>query len=248
MAIKGKAKGRSRRVVAAPPKPTTYIRKPPIIRRPWFITAVAVAAVAGILSAVLIRISNDHREARRADASTAVTEFARQVEATFPPAPDSQAQAPTGYLIYPSLISDLDNVAKGSKKIDGAAKGTSLETSAKSSGDAIAKINVGKLVPEDADYSEAPGLRGPGATRLVLVESQYLMEQAFVLYQRVGGLMAQAATLEGKARTDLIDEAKNLTTDAQGLFRRGYEKIVTLKGQLGLLQLNSFPGAGQGGP
>jgi hypothetical protein len=170
------------------------------------------------------------------------------VEATFPPAPDSQAQAPTGYLIYPSLISDLDNVAKGSKKIDGAAKGTSLETSAKSSGDAIAKINVAKLVPEDADYSEAPGLRGPGATRLVLVESQYLMEQAFVLYQRVGGLMAQAATLEGKARTDLIDEAKNLTTDAQGLFRRGYEKIVTLKGQLGLLQLNSFPGAGQGGP
>jgi hypothetical protein len=247
MAIKGKAKGRSRRVVAAPPKPPVYVRKPPLVRRPWFLATVAAVAGAGILTAVLTSVSNNHREARKQHAIVAVNTFATQVQNAFPPPPDSQALPPTGYAIYPSLLTDLDSVAKGSKKIDGAAKGKSLEGSAKASGDAIAKINVPKLVPEDADYSEAPGPRGPGATRLVLVESQFLMQQAFGLYQRVGGLMGRAATLEGKARTLLIDQAKGLTTSAQNLFRRGFQKIQTLKAALGVLQQNPFPPTGLGG-
>ena len=248
MAIKGKAKGRSRRVVAAPPKPTTYMRKPPLIRRRWFLAVVAVVALAGILSAVLISMSNNDKEARKQHAIAAVNAFASQVEQRFPPAPDSQALPPTGYSIYPTLLTDLDDVAAGSKKIDGAAKGKSLEKSAKATGDAISAIKVRKLVPEDADYSEAPGLRGPGATRLVLLESQYLMGQAFRVWERIGGLMAQAAAVEGKDRTALIDQARGLTTDAQNLFRRGYQKIQTLKAQLGQLQPNAFPvGGGLGG-
>jgi hypothetical protein len=247
MAIKGKAKGRSRRVVAAPPRPPVYVRKPPLVRRAWFLAIVAVVAVAGILTAVLISVSNDHREARKQHAIVAVNTFAATVEKAFPPAPDSQALPPTGFAIYPSLLTDLDAVAKGDKAIKGDEKGKSLEESAKASGDAISAINVRTLVPEDADVSEGPGLRGPGATRLVLLESQFLMQQAFAMYQRVGGLMAQAATLDGKPRTSLIEQAKSLTTSAQNLFRRGYQKIQTLKAELGILQQNPFPAGGLGG-
>ena len=56
MAIKGKGRTRSRRVVAAPPRPQLVVRKPPIWRRPWFLIAFGVVAVAGILVAVLTGI------------------------------------------------------------------------------------------------------------------------------------------------------------------------------------------------
>src|SRR5947207_3447817 len=135
MAIKGKTKGRSRRVVAAPPRPPMYVRKKPIVRRPWFL----------------------------------------------------------------------------------------------------------------ANVSEGPGLKGPGATRLVLVESQYLINQSFLVFQNVGQLMSQAATLHGKARTDLVDQAKALATSAQNLFRRGYQKIQTLRSELGTIPLNSFAPSSGGG-
>jgi hypothetical protein len=249
MAIKGKAKGRSRRVVAAPPKPPMYVRKKPLVRRPWFLAIVAALAVAGILFAVLTSLSNSHEKALKQRTVDAVNRYATAVEGTFPPAPDSQALPPTGIAIYPTLASDLDAVAKGSKKVDGVTKGKSLVTSATNSGDAIAKIRVRDLIPEEANVGEAPGASGPGATRVVLIESQFLLEQSFRIFERVGGLMAQAATLHGDARKAVIDEAKGLATTGQTIFRRGYQKLQTLRAELGTLPQTGFqnPGGGVGG-
>jgi hypothetical protein len=246
MAIKGKAKGRSRRVVAAPPKPPMYVRKKPVVRRPWFVATVVALAVAGILFGVFTSLANSHEKALKQRTSDAVTRFATVIEQTFPPAPDSQALPPTGFAIYPTLGTDLDGVAKGSKDVDGVTKGKSLVTSAKNSGDAIGKVKVRNLIPEDANVGEAPGAKGPGSTRVVLLESQFLLQQSFRIFEQVGGLMAQAATLEGKPRTAVIDEAKALATTAQTLFRRGYQKIQTIRAGLGILQQTGFP-SGNGG-
>ena len=244
MAIKGKAKGRSRRVVAAPPPPPLYVRKKPLFVRRWFLSLVAAAALGGILAAVLTSMASDHRKALRDRTASAVTQFATAVEGTFPPAPDSQPLPPTGYVIYPTVVTDLDKVAKGDKDIDGSEKGASLKSSAKASADAVAKINVQRIIPEEANVSEAPGLSGPGATRLVLLESKFLIEQAFRMFQDVGALMAQADGLEGKDRTALVDQAKEVAARAQTVFRRGYQKIQTLRATLGTIDLNSGPDTG----
>jgi hypothetical protein len=246
MAIKGKTKGRSRRVVAAPPRPTVYVRKKPLFARPWFLALLAALAIGGILTGVLTSMASSNRKELHDRTASAVTQFATAVEGVFPPAPDSQALPPTGYAMYPTLADDLDKVAKGDKEVDGAKKGASLAESAKASGDAIAKLNVQRIVPADANVSEGPGLRGPGATRLVLIESRFLIEQAFRIYEQIGGLMAQAAGLEGKARTGVIDRANALTTQAGRVFRQGYQKIQTLRAELGILERNPFPTAGGG--
>lgn len=246
MAIKGKTKGRSRRVVAAPPKPTVYVRKKPLFARRWFLALIGALAVAGILFGVFTSIASSNRKKLHDRTASAVTQFATAVEGVFPPSPDSQALPPTGYVMYPTITDDLDKVAKGSKDVDGAKKGASLAESAKASGDAIAKIDVQKIIPAEANVSEARGLRGPGATRLVLIEARYLIQQSFRTFAEVGGLMAQADGLEGKARTKLIDRAKALAAQAQDLFRRGYQKIQTLRAELGTIERNPFPTAGGG--
>jgi hypothetical protein len=246
MAIKGKAKGRSRRVVAAPPKPPVYVRKKPLFRRRWFLSLIGALAVGGILVGVLTSRASSHRRSVHNRTVAALNQFSSTVEGLFPPSPGSQPLPPTGWSMYPSLSGDLDKVATGEKGFDGVKEGANLVTSAKTSGDAIAKIKVPSLVPIDADVSEGPGLRGKGATRLVLLESKFLIEQSFRVFEQIGGLMLQAAGLEGKARQAVIDEAKDLATTAQSLFRRGFQKIQTLKAELGILERTPFPTAGGG--
>lgn len=246
MAIKGKTKGRSRRVVAAPPRPTVYVRKKPLFARPWFLALLAALAIGGILTGVLTSIASSNRKELHDRTAAAVNQFATRVEGLFPPPPGSQALPPTGYSIYPSLAGDLDKVAKGSKDFDGVKEGKNLVTSAKTSGDALAKVKVPNLVPLEANVSEGPSLRGKGATRLVLLESKFLLEQSFRVFEQIGGLMNQAAQLEGKDRQAVVQEAKDLAVTAQGLFRRGYQKIQTLRAELGILERNPFPAAGGG--
>jgi hypothetical protein len=250
MAIKGKTKGRSRRVVAAPPKPTVYVRKKPLFVRRWFLALIGALAVGGILFGVFTSMASSNREKLHDRTGAAVNQFATTVEALFPPPPGSQPLPPTGYSIYPSLVGDLDKVANGTKDFDGAEQGKALVTSAKTSGDAIAKVNVPNLVPIEANVSEGPGLRGKGATRLVLIESKFLLEQSFRVFEQIGGLMTRAANLEGKDRQAVVDEAKDLAATAQRMFQRGYQKIQTLRAQLGIIERTAFPTAdgGLGGP
>jgi hypothetical protein len=245
MAIKGKSKSRSRRVVAVPPKPPVYIRKKPLFRRPWFVIVVVALVVAGTLTGVLIALGNNSEERLQQRTIDAVTTFATQVERKFPPPPDSQAVPPTGYVIYPALLADLDAVLQGKQKVngedfDGEAKGKSLQESAKASADAIRAINVVKVIPLEAEVTEASGARGPGGTRLVMVEAQFLIGQAFALYQNVGDLMEQAAKLPRDERKPLIDEAKDVAAQAQALFSRGYQKITNIRSALQSVELNPF--------
>lgn len=245
MAIKGKSKTRSRRVVAVPPKPPVYVRKKPLFRRAWFLITVAALAIAGTLTGVFIALGNNSRERLQQRTIQAVTTFAAQVEGKFPPTPDSQAVPPTGYVIYPSLLSDLDAVLQDQKKVngqdfDGEAKGRSLQESAATSAQGIQAINVTKIIPVEAEVTVARGARGPGGTRLAMLDAQFLIAQSFELYEDVGILMERAAGLPRGERRPLIDQAKDLTAQAQDLFNRGYQKITNVRALLESIPLNPF--------
>ena len=55
MAIKGKSKSRGgRRVVAAPPRPTLVVRKPPIWKRRWVWATLGTVGAAAILEVTFV--------------------------------------------------------------------------------------------------------------------------------------------------------------------------------------------------
>ncbi len=250
MAIKGKSKSRSRRVVAIPPRPPVYVRKPPIWRRRIFWAIVAALVVIGAVTVTTISLKNKHRRDLKQKAIAAVNSFATQIQSKFPPAPDSQAQPPTGYLIYPSVSKDLDDVATGkTSAADAEEKGKSLTSSAKASADAIKALNVFKIIPEDADYGPTKSVSGQGATRLEAQEGRNRIVHAFTVYETVGALMTQAGqTTDKAARKAIVDDAKQLVSEANSLFQEGYQKLINLKQELGILTQTPFnPGPALGG-
>src|SRR5712691_705334 len=137
MALKGKTKSRSRRVVAIPPRPPPYVRKPPFWRRRIFLVAVGALVVAAILTVVVLNVQSNHRKHVKALTLTAVNQFQHQVEATFP---DDATKAPgtSTWQLYPSLSTDLTDVESGKLAgKDAESKATNLQKSAKITGDAI---------------------------------------------------------------------------------------------------------------
>jgi hypothetical protein len=243
MAIKGKARSRGRRVVAVAPRQPLYVRRTPLWRRWWVWAVVGAVAAAAIVIGVLVALHGRHERQVKAETLTAVNQWKLVLEQKFPPAPDSRAVPPTGYLIYPTLAADLDKVANGKLSAkDAQAKGKSLAASAKASGDAIEAMDVTKVIPEDASFGQVASVRGPGATRLELLTGRNLILAAFRVYQSIGGLMADAATATGDVRTTIVAHAKDLNTEAQSLFRDGYGRMVSVQQQLEPLPLTPFQG------
>jgi hypothetical protein len=242
VAIKGKTRSRSRRVVAVPPRQPVYVRKPPLWKRWWLWAIVAGLAVAAIVLGILVSMSSRHERDFKAREASAVSQFGALVEKQFPPSPDTQPAPPTRVLIYPTLAADLDKVAKGS--LDGTKKGKSLTDSANASADAITAIKIFSIIPEDADASGVPSTHGPGATRITLVDAQWLMAQAFRMYARVGALMQQVDQSSGDQQKALLATAKDLTSEADQVFQRGYQKLVNVRSELGVQGQENFPSAG----
>jgi len=200
---------------------------------------------------VLINLSHRHRTHLKETTLTAVRSFQNALNGKFPPSPDSRPSQPTGYVIYPTLGTDLADTASGKKKpADAESLGKSLAKSASASADAIQKLNVTQLIPESADYGPVASVHGVGATRLEMTAAQGLIVHAFRIYSSIGGLMEQAGqATSDKDRTALVNDAKELLTQAQALFNEGYQKITNVMGELSALQANPFPqqGGGLGG-
>ena len=247
MAIKGKTKSRSRRVVAVPPRPPVYVRKPAFWQKRVFWVGVAVVAVLAVLTGVLLSVNSSREKDLKAKTSAAVNSFKAQLEGKLPPPPDSQPAPPTGYTLYPTLAANLDKLAAGRLK-DAEKNGASLVGSAKASGEAIRDLDVRKLIPEEATYGEVKSVRGLGATRLVLNESKSLVAQSFRIYESIGELIKTAAVMtdEGQVKA-IVEQAKKLEQQASALFHDGYQKIINLQGQLGTIQTNPFAPGSLGG-
>ena len=244
MAIKGKGRTRSRRVIAAPPRPQLVVRKPPLWRRRWVRVVVALIVLAGIGTGVTIAIRRSHARHLKAKEVAGIEAYAAKLRATFPA--DRENVPPDLVVFFPNLSSDLDKLAKGTlKPADATTEASKVSTTAQATANAIAALNVSSMIPSsftvtgvsDGTGGSKPGnIVARGATQDLVNEAQYLMTQAFQVWTEAGNLMTQAAAVtDPTVLKALVDSATKLDQRASDLFDRGYQKILAIENALGIV-------------
>jgi len=232
VAIKGKGRTRSRRVVAAPPRPQLVVRKPPIWRRPWFLIAFGVVAVAGILVAVFTGIHSSNVKKLKDREAAAVGNLTQQFVVHFPA--DHQVSQNL-YFFYPSLSGDLDKLSSGKLKAKAADdEAQKLLDSATKAASGIGKVNVEKLIPTSFTVSHVPHATGKGLTRATLTQARFLMQRAFTLYASMSTVMKSAIGATGAEQKALIDDLKQMGNEASDLFLEGWQIVSGIQTRLGL--------------
>lgn len=222
MAIKGKGRTRSRRVIAAPPRPQLMIRKKPfVLRRSTWIGAGAVL-LAGIGLLVFLALRSNRAEAREDRERTAVRVFANLIQANIPPGATSLG--PSSNLVFPTVLQDLASLGAGDLKAPAATrKANELTRAAREGADGMEEIIVRRTIPDEFPQ-----------TRLELLDAQFMMAQGLRTYERVGGLMKAAIAETGAQRTAITEEAAELATQAGTLFDRGWTKLNNIRDRLGI--------------
>jgi hypothetical protein len=219
MAIKGKGRTRGRRVVAAPPRRQLVVRKPPIWRRRWVLLGAGLIVLGGILAGILIAVGNRAERARTDRETLAVQRFLDRVRAQFP---DEVTNVPPDLVvIFPSVSQALPQIGKDLAPGETVRKGREIAEAAGTAADGIQAIPLAELIPSEF-----------GADRAALGDAQFMMVQAFRIYQRIGAIMETAGGVSGKERKDLVDQAQELTGQAGALFDRGYAKVVRIANRL----------------
>jgi hypothetical protein len=222
MAIKGKGKTRSRRPIAAPPRPQLVIRKRPLWTRRSTWVALGAAVLVAVAAMVAIGVRNNNREDRLALEAKAVREFSTLVAVQLPPG--AQPLGPTNWLLFPTAQQDLAGIEAGDVGGDDATeKADALKEAAASAGDAIEAVRIPQIVP--ADFPE---------TRNELNSAQFLMVQGIRGFERVGGLMRAAAMSSGERRASIVDEATLLANQAADLFDRGWLELSNVQARVGV--------------
>ena len=220
MAIKGKGRTRGRRAVAAPPKRTVVVPKPPIWRRRWVWLAVALVAVAGILTGVQIAVHAHGVSARKDREERAMRAYLNQFQLHLPA--DRTPVPPDVIVIFSSVGDDL-SAGNGLTAAQMGKKGIDVADMASKSADGLEKVPVARLIPSEFQ-----------ADRTELNEAQFLVAQAYHLYEQVGALLQSAAGVSGDQRQVILDQVQILTNRSGALFDRGYAKIVRIAQRLGI--------------
>jgi hypothetical protein len=233
MAIKGKRRARGRRVVAAPPRPQLVVRKPPIFRRRWFLISLGVVVMGAILIAVLTSIHSSNAKKLKDREAAAVGTLTQRFVAAFPA--DRQTVPPDLYFFYPTLSENLDSLANGKLSAkDANDQAQTLLDSATKAAAAVGKVSVEKLIPTSFTVSRVAHARGKGLTRQDLLEARFLMQRAFNLYASIPTVMKAAAEAEAAKQKALIDDAKQMGTEAADLFSQGWQIVVSIQTRLGI--------------
>jgi hypothetical protein len=219
MAIKGKGRTRGRKVVATPPRRQLVVRKPPIWRRPWVLAVVGLIVLGGILAAILTAVGNRAEEARTERETLAVQRFLDRVRVEFPD--EAQNVPPDLVVIFPSVSQDLPQIGNELSPRETRRKGREVAEAASAAAEGLQAVAVDQVIPaEFADH------------RTTFGDAQFMMVQAFRIYERIGTLMQAAADVSGDERTVLVEQAQELTSQAGALFDRGYAKIVRIANRL----------------
>jgi hypothetical protein len=250
MAIKGKSKTRTRKMVAAPPRPQLVTRKKPILLRAttWIVLGCVVLLAVGWVGWIWW----DHKQASnlKTQEATAISDLAQRVSGAIP-ADQNTPQGTTDVQVFPSIAQTIDQIDNGqvsAKK--GASDAQAIIDQANKSGQSIQKISLQALVKEEFNVGLTQDLTAPGMTSSVLNQAQDQMVKAFQLYASVGELMKTAAGMpKGPERTAVLDQAKAQAAIAADLWSRGYNALVQLQTQLDLIAPTGLqpPGAGQPG-
>jgi hypothetical protein len=233
MAIKGKGRTRGRRLVAAPPRPHLFIRKPPLWRRPWVYWPAAVVAVGALLFWVFFTLHLQHARAFEQRERRGVRAFTAQLTAAFPA--DRQVVPPDVFFFYRSLNDDLNKLSSGKLSAKDARKqGQAIVESASASASQIGSINVQRLIPADFTVSRRRGVHAKGLTQQEVSDAKFLIVRAFRTYEAVGKILEESAGLPEAERKALAGQAKTLASQALDLFARGYRTISSLRTRLGI--------------
>jgi hypothetical protein len=233
MAIKGKGRTRSRRVIAAPPRPQLVIRKPPIWRRRWVWAILGGMALAGILAGVLTALHHRHERAFLKREAEAVQSFTNTLQKRFPK--EFTIISPDVPQLFSDLQTNLNDLSSGKlSSKDAATKADALISSANRAAQGVEAVNVARLISADFTASTAPNSEATGATRQQLTDAQFLMAQGLRLYAHAGELMKSAAEAKGSQMKDLVTQAGDLASQGGGLFSRGYRSLLLIRNVLGL--------------
>jgi hypothetical protein len=249
MAIKGKSKSRGgRRVVAAPPRPTLVVRKPPIWKRRWVWATLAGVAAAVVLFGVLLKLHHSHQHAFRQKEIEAVQSFSQALERRLPP--DRQVIPPDLIQLFPNLQTDLQNLGSGQLKDPTSAvdAGQKVATAATNSSNAISSMSLTKFFPLDFQVTGTSGVTGKGATLAAMQDAQFLISQSLKVYGEAGQIMKQAAEATGTERQALAQQGQDLLSSASTLFDKGLQKLLDLRRALGFKTINPGSGVQPGQP
>jgi cell division septation protein DedD len=221
MAIKGKGRSRSRRVIAAPPRPSLMVRKPPVWKRTWVRVVAGLLVLAGIAVIFNSVLHSRSVKARRNRETVAVQKYVNLLRDAIPK--DRSAVPPDLVVIFPSVATDLPKIGTDIKGSDAVKRGKEIADQATAASDALSSIPVSDVIPSEFQ-----------SVRDTFTDGQFLMSQGVGLYEQIGQLI-QASTAFTKAGAQpLLDQAQALANKAGTLFDQGYGKVIRVAKSVGI--------------
>ena len=239
MAIKGKGKTKSRRMVSAPPRPQIVTRKRPFLlrRSTWIVAGIVVLGVVGFWG---WHVWSNHQDSKQlAKAASQLAAFRSQVDGALP-ADHSTPGGAEADAVFTTLSSTLGKAGQGQLKPDQMrSQGTTVENDAKKAAAAMAAIKTTSLIDGNLPFGTTTQMTTPGLTQLAANDAQQSMADALRMYGVVGGLLRSAADLPtGPARIALVTQAQTLAATASSRFATGYNQMLQLEETVG----NVVPG------
>ena len=234
MAIKGKSKPRSRRVVTPGPRPSYTPVKKPLLARRGFRIGVLVVVVAASVGGIWYGLARERTQAREQALAererTAAIAFQGKVQGAI--APVGQPAPPDGFNAFPALTADLDGLAEGTVEPTAAeADAEAARTAAKGAREAMNRIDVLSITANkgfDAAFVN------------YFFNAEEKMEDALKLYEHAAILVQRAAAATGDQRTRSLDSAKGILGVAAELMNSGYSDFIQVQQEAGIFQ-PSFP-------
>jgi hypothetical protein len=236
MAIKGKGKGK-RRGVSTAPKPVYVQPKRPLLSRKGFWIGVGIAVVVAAVTSVTIALLVQHHDNQLQAEKKAEKDIVRSFGTKLDTAIASIGQgSQTAFQPFPNLTTDIDKLKTGDlSDEDAITEAEQVASQAASAIDAVQKINGTSMIGTHTDLRP-------------LVDGQEEMVQALQLYEQVGASMKLAAEASGKERRALVSHTTSLLSTVGEVFNSGYQKLVGLRAQFGIISLTPSTGGAPGTP
>src|SRR6266545_3903438 len=224
MAIKGKSKPRSRRVVTPGPRPSYSPVKKPLLARRGFRIGVLVVVVAASVGGILYGLARERTLAERE--RTAAVTFRGRVQGAIASA--GQPAPPDGFTAFPSLTSDVDGLQKGTVKprtVETDAR--AARTAAKGAWQAVDRIDV-LSITENKGFD--------AAFVNYFFNAKEKMQDALKLYLHAALLVERAAAATGDERTELLVSAGGILEVAAELMNGGFSDFIQVQQEAGIFQ------------
>jgi hypothetical protein len=229
VAIKGKGRSK-RRGVAAAPKPVYVKPKRPLLGRRWFqvtvLSVIVVGAVAGVVTALLIKHHDNQIRARTAAEKSITQRFGTTVDTDL-----SGVGQPfqTEFSPFPTLSSDISQFEAGTLSVSAAeSKASGYAKAARDAAAAIQKIPTSQMIQ--------------GYAALVpLSDAQNSLSQALQVYEQVADQFRLAVRATGTQQRAFLAHTSALATVASSIFSSGYQKLVNVRSMFGLLTTAAPP-------